>query len=236
EESAAEEELVEESAAEEELVEESAAEEEVVEEAAEEELVEESAAEEEVVAEAAEEEVVDEAAEEELVEESAAEEELVEESAAEEEVDDEAAEEVETSAATELRAVVKVSIPELNKLLGSIFFDFNKSAIRSADEEVLVNECKILAENPDLYISIGGHCDERGTRQYNMGLAARRADTIRRYLINQGINPDKIIVYAYGEDFPLKKGHNEAAWRFNRRVDIQLWEAPPSQEQCLKRE
>jgi peptidoglycan-associated lipoprotein len=130
----------------------------------------------------------------------------------------------------------QVQVSELNKLLNSIFFDFDKSLIRQNQRVAVDAALKILKENSQFYISISGHTDERGTSKYNIGLSDRRAKTIQNYLVAQGIDPNRIVVFAYGEDFPLKKGHFKSAWRFNRRVDIQLWEAPPIKEQCVKTE
>ncbi len=126
-------------------------------------------------------------------------------------------------------------IAELNKSLSSIFFGFDKSAIRQDQSIALDNAVQILNTNPKLYISISGFTDERGTKKYNLALSVRRAEAVKNYLVAKGIDPARILIFAYGEEFPLKKGHNESAWRFNRRVDIRLWEALPTREQSLEK-
>ncbi len=121
-------------------------------------------------------------------------------------------------------------IAELNKSLNPIFFGFDKFALRQDQSIVLDNAVQILNINPKLYISLSGFTDERGTKKYNLALSVRRAEAIKNYLVTKGIDPARILIFAYGEEFPLKKGHNESAWRFNRRVDIRLWEALPTRE------
>ncbi len=126
-------------------------------------------------------------------------------------------------------------IAELNKSLSSIYFGFDKSTVRQDQRIALDNAVKILNADTKLYISLSGFTDERGTKKYNLALSTRRAEVIKNYLIAQGIDPARILIFAYGEEFPLKKGHNESAWRFNRRVDIRLWEALPTREQSVKK-
>ncbi len=126
-------------------------------------------------------------------------------------------------------------IAELNKSLSSIYFGFDKSTVRQDQRIALDNAVKILNTDAKLYISLSGFTDERGTKKYNLALSTRRAEAIKNYLIAQGIDPARILIFAYGEDFPLKKDHNESAWRFNRRVDIRLWEALPTREQSVKK-
>ena len=107
--------------------------------------------------------------------------------------------------------------------------------MRQDQRIALDNAVKILNADTKLYISLSGFTDERGTKKYNLALSTRRAEAIKSYLIAQGIDPARILIFAYGEEFPLKKGHNESAWRFNRRVDIRLWEALPTREHSVKK-
>ena len=122
---------------------------------------------------------------------------------------------------------------ELNELLKPLFFDFDKSELRPDQVETVEADLKLLQENPHLFILLGGHADERGTREYNLELSARRTLAVRQFLVDQGVDSSKISIYAYGKDYPLKKEHDESAWEFNRRVDILVWEAPPTREQGL---
>jgi len=93
-----------------------------------------------------------------------------------------------------------------------------------------------LEKNSKLFILLGGHADERGTREYNLDLSAKRGEAIKRYLLEKGISPEKFVIYSYGKDYPLKKGHDESSWWENRRVDVMVWEARPRKIQGIKRE
>lgn len=122
-----------------------------------------------------------------------------------------------------------------NEKLESIYFDFDKSNIRENQVYYLDSNVAILKENPALKIVLGGHADERGTKEYNIKLSTRRAETVKKYLIEKGIDAGRIFIYAYGEDNPAADGHTESAWSFNRRVDISLWESTPNKEEALEK-
>ncbi len=125
-------------------------------------------------------------------------------------------------------------LTDLNDSLKSIFFDFDKSNIRADQIDSVKADLQILKDNPDYYIALGGNADERGTKEYNIKLSARRADSVKKFLVKNGINANRIIVFAYGEDQPIKDGHNESSWWFNRRVDVTLWLAPPTKEEAVR--
>jgi outer membrane protein OmpA-like peptidoglycan-associated protein len=121
-----------------------------------------------------------------------------------------------------------------NKLMKPIYFNYDRWDLRPDQAPVLAADLVVLKDNPTLYLLIGGHADERGTREYNLELSSKRANTIKKYLVERGIAADRITVYAYGKDYLAKQGHGEANQKYNRRVDILMWEAPPSKEQGLK--
>jgi peptidoglycan-associated lipoprotein len=75
-----------------------------------------------------------------------------------------------------------------------------------------------LRENSGERLSLEGHCDERGTEEYNLALGQRRADSVRSYLVSGGISPDRLKTISYGEEKPVDNGHDESAWAKNRRV------------------
>jgi len=77
-----------------------------------------------------------------------------------------------------------------------------------------------LAANPTVKVSVEGHTDERGAREYNIGLGDRRAQSVRRMLEFQGVSPDQITTVSYGEEKPSVEGHDESAWSMNRRVEL----------------
>ncbi len=85
-----------------------------------------------------------------------------------------------------------------------------------------------LKANPSVRVEIEGHADERGTNEYNLALGAKRADSVRRYLIDFGIEPGRFSTVSYGEDLPLCREHNESCWARNRRAHFATKTAPTS--------
>ena len=102
--------------------------------------------------------------------------------------------------------------------LGDIHFDFDKSDIRADSREILQKNADWLQNNPDIKIQIEGHCDERGTAEYNLALGERRAMSTKKYLISLGISADRIYTISYGEELPIDPNHSEDAWSKNRRA------------------
>lgn len=105
-----------------------------------------------------------------------------------------------------------------SKLLKDIHFDFDKFDIRPGNTVILKENAEILKKYPKVKIQIEGHCDERGTNEYNLALGERRANSTKNYLVSLGISPDRISTISYGEEKPLDPGHNEEAWGKNRRA------------------
>jgi outer membrane protein OmpA-like peptidoglycan-associated protein len=120
------------------------------------------------------------------------------------------------------------SLTDLNKTLKAIYFDFDKADLRANQVSGIAADLKILKAYPQFYIILGGHADERGGINYNLDLSARRAGIIKKYLTENGINPERITIYAYGKEFPAVKGHNESSWWHNRRVEVMVWEVQPT--------
>jgi peptidoglycan-associated lipoprotein len=106
------------------------------------------------------------------------------------------------------------------KLLKDIHFDFDKYDIRREDEVVLKENAGFLKNNPKIKVQIEGHCDERGTIEYNLALGERRANNTKKYLVFLGIPSDRISTISYGKERPFDKGHDEQAWAKNRRAHI----------------
>jgi len=104
-----------------------------------------------------------------------------------------------------------------SKLLKDVHFDFDKYDIRPADAEVLKENAALLMKYPKIKVQVEGHCDERGTEEYNLALGERRANAAKKYLLSLGISTDRISSISYGEVKPLDDGHNEEAWAKNRR-------------------
>jgi len=104
-----------------------------------------------------------------------------------------------------------------SKLLKDIHFEFDKYNIRPGDAEILKKNAALLKKYPKVKVQIEGHCDERGTVEYNLALGERRANSAKKYLISLGIPESRISTISYGKERPLDPGHNEEAWAKNRR-------------------
>jgi peptidoglycan-associated lipoprotein len=98
-----------------------------------------------------------------------------------------------------------------------VFFDFDKSDIKAEGQTVLSRQADWLKRYPNVTVTVEGHCDERGTREYNLALGERRANAVRRALVALGIPQNRIQTISYGKERPAVVGSNEAAWAQNRR-------------------
>jgi peptidoglycan-associated lipoprotein len=107
---------------------------------------------------------------------------------------------------------------ELIQIGDRVLFGFDSYELTSDAKIILDNQASFLASNPSVRITIEGHCDERGTREYNLALGESRASATRDYLVAQGVNPARIKIISYGKERPAVIGSNEDAWRFNRRA------------------
>ena len=105
-----------------------------------------------------------------------------------------------------------------SKLLKDVHFDFDRYDIRPKEAEILKENVTVLKKLPNAKIQVEGHCDERGTNEYNLALGERRANSAKNYLISLGIPAGRISTISYGEEKPLDSGHNEEAWGKNRRA------------------
>lgn len=101
-----------------------------------------------------------------------------------------------------------------------VYFEFDRSDIPSEHLNTLDAHARYLVENPGVKIRLEGHADERGSREYNIGLGDRRAQAVRRILLFQGVANDQVETVSYGEERPAVEGHNEQAYAKNRRVEI----------------
>jgi peptidoglycan-associated lipoprotein len=101
-----------------------------------------------------------------------------------------------------------------------IYFDYDSSSIREDQRARIERNAAFLRDNPHVSVRIEGNCDDRGTNEYNMALGERRAMSAKNYLINLGIEANRIIQVSYGEEKPLATGNNERAWAQNRRDDF----------------
>ncbi len=109
-----------------------------------------------------------------------------------------------------------------NALARRVHFEFDRSNIREGDGSILDQKLAILQRNPNLRIQIAGHCDERGSDEYNIALGNRRALAAKRYLTDRGIAENRIQTSTMGEERPLAMGSNEDAWTQNRRDEFTI--------------
>ena len=102
----------------------------------------------------------------------------------------------------------------------TIYFEFDKSNLTSKSIQTLKSTVNALNENSSIQITLAGHADERGTREYNLALGQRRAETVSDYLVLNGISKNRITVKSYGEERPAVLGQDEKSYSKNRRVEI----------------
>ena len=98
-----------------------------------------------------------------------------------------------------------------------VFFSYDSYSLTSAAQSTLSKQAKWLKANPSVTISVEGHADERGTREYNLALGDRRANAAKDYLMSQGISSNRVTTISYGKERPVKSGSNDTAWAQNRR-------------------
>jgi peptidoglycan-associated lipoprotein len=110
--------------------------------------------------------------------------------------------------------------PSAGELDTIIYFDFDSSEVRQEDTETITRHALQLADNPSLSVRLEGHADERGSREYNIGLGERRAQAVRRLLLIQGASAGQISTVSFGEERPQADGSTEAAYQMNRRVEF----------------
>lgn len=119
----------------------------------------------------------------------------------------------------EVKPEAKEEAPKVTSL-ESIHFDFDKYNIRPPDREILARHAEWLKKNKNARITIEGHCDERGTVEYNLALGERRANAAKKYLVSLGVEAERIKTISYGKERPIDSRHNEEAWAKNRRAEF----------------
>jgi len=104
--------------------------------------------------------------------------------------------------------------------LKTVFFPLDSYALDDASRAVLDANARLLRDRPDLTVRIEGHCDERGTVEYNMSLGEKRAESVRDYLVAAGVGQSRLSTISYGKERPMVDGHDEATWSKNRRAEF----------------
>jgi peptidoglycan-associated lipoprotein len=117
-------------------------------------------------------------------------------------------------------AIGSKSLDDLNRdsPLQPLFFLLDSADVSAEGQQVLQANAAVLKKYPTWQVTIEGHCDERGTAEYNRALGERRALSAKNYLVSLGIPADKIRVVSYGKEFPFDPGHDDGAWSKNRRA------------------
>jgi peptidoglycan-associated lipoprotein len=111
----------------------------------------------------------------------------------------------------------------LNEFINEhIYFDFDSAVLSAMAQDTLKRKAAWLRENAGAMVTIEGHCDERGTNEYNLALGERRAESARAYLVDLGISASRLSTISYGEERPLDPGHTEEAWAKNRNDQFKL--------------
>jgi peptidoglycan-associated lipoprotein len=113
------------------------------------------------------------------------------------------------------------SVQEVVGMLNTIFFAFDKYDLTDSARQTLQGNSRVMKNYPDYGYVIQGHCDERGTIEYNLALGQKRANAVREYLVSLGVPQNRIRVVSYGEERPAAQGHGESAWSKNRRAEFE---------------
>jgi len=116
--------------------------------------------------------------------------------------------------------ILSSSLEDLNKkgILKDTFFDYDKSDIKTEFRDSLEQNARFLSRNPSVKIMVEGHCDERGTREYNIALGNRRAEAVRQFLTALGVDGARMQTISYGREKPFADCHDESCWAQNRRA------------------
>ncbi|MDX1649664.1 MAG: peptidoglycan-associated lipoprotein Pal [Myxococcota bacterium] len=107
--------------------------------------------------------------------------------------------------------------------LETIYFDFDRAVIRDDQKPTLRQNAQAIKNHADWrQVVIEGHCDERGSEEYNLALGERRANTTKRYLVDTGVSAARLDTVSFGESRPAVQGHDESAWKWNRRAEFRV--------------
>ncbi len=110
--------------------------------------------------------------------------------------------------------------PSAGELAMVIYFEFDSSEVRAEDQEIVARHAMQLGDNASLRVRLEGHADERGSREYNIGLGERRAQAVRQMLMIQGVQPGQISTVSFGEERPVAFGNTDSDYAQNRRVEF----------------
>ncbi|MDR2160596.1 MAG: peptidoglycan-associated lipoprotein Pal [Desulfovibrio sp.] len=106
---------------------------------------------------------------------------------------------------------------------GVVYFEYDRYDLKSESKAVLTKNAPVIKQYPGLRVTIEGHCDERGTEEYNLALGERRARAAYEFLLSLGVSPGQLEMISYGKLHPAVEGHNESAWAKNRRDEFRVF-------------
>ena len=133
-----------------------------------------------------------------------------------------AAAEAQARAKAEAEAMAKAEAEAGARRVGPVLFDYDKYNIRDDQKSALDKGVEKLKARPDFMVAIEGHCDERGTIEYNMALGQKRAESAKKFLVKAGIDAKRLTTVSYGKERPAADGHDESAWSKNRRDEFKI--------------
>lgn len=117
------------------------------------------------------------------------------------------------------------TIPQMAGIFQNIYFEYNSNLIKGQSNlNIIRSVSNYLRSHPQTYVFVAGHTDERGPDAYNLALGARRANSVRNMLIQEGVSPDNIFTISYGRERPLEQEHHEDAWSKNRRAEFLIYQ------------
>jgi peptidoglycan-associated lipoprotein len=117
------------------------------------------------------------------------------------------------------------ALGDLSRIFQNVYFNTDDHVLRKPEySQVIDRISSYMKKHPNMYVSIGGHCDERASEAYNLALGTRRSNYVRSLLVQRGISPERIHAISYGKEKPVDFGHTPSAWSRNRRVEFRIWE------------
>jgi len=122
--------------------------------------------------------------------------------------------------AVEQREMPRLSRSQVDEMMINVYFGFDEYDLTEDTRRVLQSNADVLQNNRDFSVVIEGHCDERGTIEYNLALGEKRARAVRDYLVSLGLSPSRLRIVSFGEERPADRGRTESAWSQNRRAEF----------------
>jgi peptidoglycan-associated lipoprotein len=119
-------------------------------------------------------------------------------------------------------APVAPAVARIARNFERVAFPYDSAELTAASQRALAENAALLVENADVTVEIQGHCDERGTTEYNLALGQKRAAAVRAFLVARGVGPSRLGVVSYGEERPFAEGEGEIAWAQNRRAEFRV--------------